>query len=124
LVNPGLLQVGLVELGWPSMTIALVSLTLRGFGVGVGGSEGMAVLLPLHATRMPVSTRTNKLQLMPRVIKESFLSCGFLDGPQPKKICGVTSATIHLPSISFMAEMKYAIFLIQPLHAMPALISA
>ena len=102
-----------MELGWPSMTIALVSLTLRDFGVevGVGGSEGMAVLLPLHATRMPVSTRTNKLHVMPRVFKERFLSYGSLDGPLPRTIYRVTSATIYLPSISFMAEMKYPIFL-------------
>ena len=91
------------------MAIALVSLTLKGLGVGVGRSEGVVVLFPLHATRIPVSTRTNKSQVMSRVFKERFLSYGSLDGPLPRAIYGVTSATIHLPSISFSIEhiMKF-----------------
>src|SRR2546426_11943098 len=85
------------------MAIALVSLTLKGFGVGVGGSEGMVVLLPLHATRKPVSTRTNKLQMMPRIFKERFLSYSQIPGTQSM---GITSTTIYLLSISLLTFLR------------------
>src|SRR6266446_982779 len=76
-VNPGLLQVGLVKLGWPSRAVALVSLTLKDFGVGVAGCEGaMVVLLPLHATSRLVSSRTNKEQGRRSAFKERLLSSG------------------------------------------------